>query len=107
MRLLIPVALIAAPAASAPPAPGAPPPAAWKAECPDFPRVVPADGSGKAQPKKLAELPPGDLILGVYRQENGCPRPVIVRHGYGSVEVPAAPRSPAPAEAPRFRARRW
>ena len=33
---------------------------------------------------KLAELPPGDLMLTVVREENGCQKPVIVRYGIGS-----------------------
>ena len=37
----------------------------------------------------LAELPPGDLLLAVVRQENGCQKPVIVRYGIGSNPAPA------------------
>jgi hypothetical protein len=37
---------------------------------------------------KLTELPPGDLVLTVVREENGCQKPVIVRYGIGSNSAP-------------------
>jgi len=38
---------------------------------------------------KLGELPPGDLVLAVQREIDGCHEPVIVRHDIGSrVEQP-------------------
>ena len=40
---------------------------------------------------KLAELPPGDLLLTVVREEDGCQKPVIVRYGIGSNGAPAQP----------------
>ena len=110
MLLLILAGLIAAPSAPALPAGDEPAPQSrpgWQVDCPDYPRVVPAEGTGKAEAKKLTELPPGDLILSVYRSEDGCPRPVIVGQGYGAVEAPEAPPAATPPEAPRFRARRW
>ena len=45
--------------------------------------------------EKLGELPPGDLVLTVVREENGCQKPVIVRYGIGSNQAPAQrPRRP-------------
>ncbi len=47
-----------------------------------------------AEHRKLGELPPGDLILSVYNQVDGCMEPVIVRYGDGR---PAAePGRPEP-----------
>ena len=37
---------------------------------------------------KLAELPPGDLLLTVVREEDGCQKPVIVRYGIGANSAP-------------------
>ena len=37
---------------------------------------------------KLTELPPGDLVLTVVREEDGCQKPVIVRYGIGSNSAP-------------------
>ena len=58
---------------------------------------------------RLGELPPGDLVLAVYRTENGCPAPVVVRKGIGAFgELPAAPEADAPAmPPPRIVPRRW
>jgi len=36
--------------------------------------------------KKLGELPPGSLVLGVLREENGCTKPVVVRYGVGRAQ---------------------
>ena len=47
------------------------------------------------RPEKLGELPPGNLLLTVVREENGCQKPVIVRYGIGSNHAPAQqPRRP-------------
>ena len=56
-----------------------------------------AEKSRKAVPKKLGELPPGNLVLTVVRQEDGCQIPVIVRYGIGAGGTPA----PAPRPIPR------
>ena len=45
--------------------------------------LMPAQ-SGRAEVKRLGELPGGALVLTVLREENGCSRPVIVRYGYGT-----------------------
>jgi hypothetical protein len=44
----------------------------------------PADSREKPGAKRLGELPAGQLVLTVYREENGCPKPVIVRQNIGS-----------------------
>jgi hypothetical protein len=57
--------------------------------------VIWAERGKSAQRSKLGELPPGDLVLTVVREENGCQKPVIVRYGIGSNPVPAPrPRRP-------------
>lgn len=44
-----------------------------------------AKPGGGARAKPLGELPPGDLILTVFRpDENGCPMPLVVRQEIGS-----------------------
>ena len=42
-----------------------------------------ADGAS-VRPRRLDELPPGDLQLAVYREVDGCMEPVIVRHDFGA-----------------------
>jgi hypothetical protein len=107
MRFLILVAVAAAgPSAAAP----APPPVSTPSTTPraagalcDRPDVHWADNVGRAEARPLAELPPGDTILAVYRErEDGCLDPLIVRYGDGS----RAPRAPAP-EPVRPKARMW
>jgi hypothetical protein len=53
-----------------------------KKECNVGPRTAGARES--VAPRKLGELPPAHLFLTVYREENGCPKPVIVRQNIGS-----------------------
>ena len=84
MRLLIlPLILSALPASAAAPtrAPGDSCKRAdlHQAETPKQPRS-----------SKLGDLPPGDLILSVYNQVDGCMEPVIVRYGDGRGPAPAA-----------------
>jgi hypothetical protein len=76
MRLLVLIAALVAPAALA---------SDYKAppkHCGDA--VHPADSAVKPGSKRLGELPPGQLVLTVYRLENGCPKPVIVRQNIGA-----------------------
>jgi hypothetical protein len=42
-----------------------------------------ADAPSKLEARRLDELPPGNLILAVMREVDGCVEPVIVRYGYG------------------------
>lgn len=110
MRLLIALAALAIPFASSPAhGPGAP--AARTAEaakplgranCPRS-NFHYADKKGKAESRRLGELPPGDLILAVVRNVDGCQEPVIVRQNYGFDGL----RDGGEPERPRLRARRW
>ena len=51
-------------------------------------RVQHADLGRAGKFSKLGDLPPGDLILGVVRQVDGCQEPVVVRQGYGAMAQP-------------------
>ena len=87
MRLLIlPLILAALPASAAAPASDA-------CKRADLHR---AETPKPAQSRKLGELPPGDLILSVYNQVEGCMEPVIVRYGDGRGPAPAAPEPVRP-----------
>jgi hypothetical protein len=106
MRLLIVAAALAAPS-SAPSAPAAPAPAvSTPAALPvpitgrstencRRPDVILADAPEAPDAKRLGELPPGDLMLSVYREVDGCMAPVVVRYGEGrgpeAAPVPASP----------------
>ena len=83
MRLSFLILSLAIPAAAlaAPPAPSLKPPPKCPAD-----RMIFADekGQAKAQPRKLGELPPGQLYLSVDRNVAGCRMPVIVRYGIGA-----------------------
>jgi hypothetical protein len=37
-----------------------------------------------ARIRKLGEMPPADQVLTVYRTEDGCPKPVVVRRDIGA-----------------------
>lgn len=60
--------------------------------------VTPAGAIEAPRPQNLAELPPGDTILAVYKEVEGCMEPVIVRYGDGrgpdAVSPPAEPQRP-------------
>ena len=111
MRLLVlPLILTALPAAAAPTnAPAAPPvqlvdpiarPLSDACKRSD---VYQAETPAPSQSRKLGDLPPGDLILSVYNQVDGCMEPLIVRYGDGRV-----PAGQAPADLPRRpRAQIW
>ncbi len=65
-----------------------------------------AEEDKKAVPKRLGELPPGNLILSVVRDVAGCQKPVIVRYGIGAgAPAEASASRLAPVEAPRPRAK--
>ena len=107
MRLLVlPLILAALPASAAPPAalPEAPPLDTRTIRPLDnctSDLVHRAETPRRAEGKKLGELPPGDLILSVYNQVEGCMEPVIVRYGDGRAPAPALPQPVRP------RARLW
>src|SRR5688500_9507972 len=48
------------------------------------PHLHPVDSGGKAEAKRLGELPPASMMLAVVRDVNGCHEPVIVRYGIGA-----------------------
>jgi hypothetical protein len=95
MRLLILAALLAAPSSAAPPPTSSAAPgqasSALQAPRPDCrrPDLHMAEIPLRAETKKLGELPPGDLILSVYNEVDGCMAPVIVRHGVPAPSMPA------------------
>jgi hypothetical protein len=65
------------------------------------PDVHPADSINRGRFNRLGELPPGQLMLTVVREIDGCPEPVIVGQGYGFNSPPHDARPTQP------RARRW
>ena len=104
MRILIVASLAAATgSAAAPPPPLSERPptlrleAAPGKECrrPDVHLTAPAQ---RPEAKPLGELPPGDVVLSVYNQVDGCMEPVIVRYGDGRQP---APRSVQPLPTPQ------
>ncbi len=110
MRLLFALAAIAIPFASS---------AAYSHSTND-PRVKPlggrascaradlhqADRIDKGEFNRLGELPPGQLVLTVYREVQGCHEPVVVGRNYGfdGLRTPQRERG---FSKPRLRARRW
>lgn len=58
-------------------------------------RLRTAETPGRVAPRKLGELPPGDLHLAVMREVDGCPEPVIIRHDIGGNPAvrPGPPRA--------------
>ena len=79
MRLLI----VAAAALALPATLIAAPPYPSEADCRIKPRY--AKPEGKAALRKLDELPPGQMVLTVFRRdEKGCPIPVVIREGIGA-----------------------
>lgn len=57
--------------------------------CRDLLKGVTPAGTPAAQgAQRLGDLPPASLVLAVWREEAGCPVPVIVRFGIGSVGEP-------------------
>ncbi len=51
--------------------------------CRDDMKVRPVRSPDAAKPRRLGELPPGDLTLAVLNRVGDCIEPVIVRQGYG------------------------
>ena len=86
---MIAALLSAASSAAQPPAPARPPvaapPSLGTGTC--LRDLLREAGSTPAasRPRRLSELPPGDLQLTVMREVNGCREPVIVRQGFGVV----------------------
>jgi len=90
MRIATAALLLFLPAASSAEAPPAPPAVeGMKAAgaprlCTDPFRLRPARPAGKAEPKRLGELPPADLTLAVLDRVDGCIEPRTVRQGIGA-----------------------
>jgi hypothetical protein len=67
-------------------------------ECRNRFQVTPADTLAPPGPRVLTDLPPGDTVLAVYKEVEGCMEPVIVRYGDGrgpsSASLPAKPSAP-------------
>lgn len=103
MRLALVALVLTLPAASSAEAPAAPDrPGAPSAEAPAPPRSANsftpsricrddlmfrhARSPEAAKPRRLGELPPGDLTLAVMNRVGDCLEPVIVRQGVGGFD---------------------
>ena len=88
MRLLL--ILAAAPLAASATAAPAPPSdypqvrnAIERRHCAGRANVHPADSIRQTKPQRLGELPPGQMMLTVWREVDGCPVPVIAGQRFG------------------------
>ncbi len=54
--------------------------------CGDDMKVLPVRSPRAAEPKRLGELPPGDLTLTVFHRVGDCIEPVTVRQGFGALD---------------------
>ncbi|HEX8062166.1 MAG TPA: hypothetical protein VF535_03030 [Allosphingosinicella sp.] len=88
LALTVPAVSSALPAAAPQPAP-APQRIAGAAIpsrlCGDDLKVRPVRSAEAAKPRRLGELPPGDLTLTVVNRVGDCIEPVIVRQGVGDL----------------------
>lgn len=87
MRLALALLALALPTAAST-HPGAPTdasrtPAAGRI-CADDLKVKPVKTHGGVHPRKLGDLPPGDLTLTVLNRVGECLEPVVIREGYGA-----------------------
>ncbi|HZF95799.1 MAG TPA: hypothetical protein VEZ20_13120 [Allosphingosinicella sp.] len=90
---MIAALLSAASSAAQPPAPApaparppiAAPPSLGTGTCLSDLRREAASTPATSRPRRLGELPPGDLQLTVMREVDGCHEPVIVRQGFGAI----------------------
>ena len=96
MRLAFLALALTVPAASSelPAAPAAAPPQAARSVvhsampsrlCRDDLKVRPIRSREAARPRRLGELPPGDLTLTVVNRVGECIEPVTVRQGFGAL----------------------
>jgi hypothetical protein len=76
-------ALPAAPTAAAPAADPVALSAMPSRLCRDDVKVRPVRSPEASRPRRLGELPPGDLTLTVVNRVGDCIEPVTVRQGYG------------------------
>ena len=86
MRLLILAAALALPAAAAHARTPNEPPVARAPACDDPSIVHQAKPDRSAKLSKLADLPPANHYLSVYRVIDGCQVPVIAGYGIGSAD---------------------
>jgi hypothetical protein len=86
MRLALVALALALPAASSAEAPAAKT-AAPARLCLDPFKVTPVKAPAAPQLKRLGELPPGNLTLTVVNQVGDCIEPVVVRQGFGAMEL--------------------
>ena len=54
--------------------------------CRDDMKVRPIRSAEAAKPRRLGELPPGDLTLTVLNRVGDCIEPMTVRQGYGALD---------------------
>jgi hypothetical protein len=98
LALTLPAASSAeAPSSSAPPATAPAPSRAAGAFvpsriCGDSMRPRDARSDEALKPRRLGELPPGDLTLTVVNRVGDCMEPVVVRQGYGGAAEPGSGR---------------
>ena len=83
LGLLVIGSAVAAEAAAAPPAQGLTPGARNRVtgELCDPARATQIANRESPKSKRLGELPPGNVVLTVVREVDGCAAPVIVRYG--------------------------
>jgi hypothetical protein len=94
MRLALIASALTLPAASSAVPPAARAPAASRAAgafvpsriCGDSLKPRDARSPAAAKPKRLGELPSGDLTLAVVNMVGDCIEPVTVRQGYGALD---------------------
>ena len=89
--ILISSAIAAEPAPGAPPASGLAPGARNRVtgELCEPARSVPAARGEAPSAKKLGKLPPGNVVLTVVREMDGCAAPVVVRQGFSGSGAPS------------------
>jgi len=84
LALTLPAASSALPASSPPHRPAAS--AVPSRLCGDAMKVRPIRSPEAAKPRRLGELPPGDLTLTVLNRVGDCIEPATVRQGYGALD---------------------
>ena len=89
--LLISSAIAAEPALGVPPASGLAPGARNRVtgELCEPARPIPAARGDVPSAKKLGKLPPGNVVLTVVREMDGCAAPVVVRQGFSGSGAPS------------------
>lgn len=88
LALTLPAASSALPVSprAAAPAPQASAATAPSRFCRDDMKVRPIGSPQASGPRRLGELPPGDLTLTVVNRVGDCIEPVTIRQGYGALD---------------------